>query len=174
MIPHDEIMQIVGSVAQQVNREYSSKDLPPVILVTLVGALPFAGELMQRLEFDPLVSSIKASSYQGLNSTGHIKISSAPTLDLSGRDVLIIEDIVDTGRTMHYLRQYLMQMGAADVKMCTMLFKPEKFKENKASIPDMEEPEFIGRSIPNDFIVGFGLDYNEQGRCLKDIYVLDE
>ena len=175
MIPHHEIEHIVADVASKVNAYYSQRPQTPVLLVTLNGALPFSAELMKHLEFDPMIASIKVSSYEGTQTTGSIKTLLGPTMDLKGRDVLILEDIVDTGITMTGLRKLLDEMGAEDVKMCTMLFKPEKFhdQEKKSGIK-MMAPEFVGKEIPNSFILGFGLDYDELGRCLQDIYVLDE
>lgn len=174
MIPHSEIVEIIKGVAQQLNTEYEHAPKTPLLLCTLTGALPFAAELLKHLKFDPEITTIKASSYEGTKTTGHVKITSAPTIPVDGQDILILEDIVDTGFTLEALRRELKEMGAANVRMVTMLFKPDNFHRQELLTGKMTAPEFVGKAIPNEFIVGFGLDYDEKGRALKDIYVLDE
>ncbi len=174
MIPHDELMSIIDGVADQLNAAYAGHAEAPLLLCTLTGSLPFTAELMKRLKFDPMIASIKVSSYVGTQTTGKLSNILGPTLPVEGKEVIIIEDIVDTGITVRGLRQILADKGAKDVKVCTMLFKPEKFKDEEARSGAMTTPEFVGKEIPNAFILGFGLDYNEYGRCLNEIYVLDE
>ena len=107
------------------------------------------------------------SSYQGTKSTGTVLNMMGLTADVRGRRVIICEDIVDTGNTIVALKELLLDKGATDVKICTMLFKPEVYKKDVRL-------DYVGMAIPNAFIVGFGLDYDELGRNLKDIYVIDE
>lgn len=175
MIPEREIMEIVDNAAAQLNEAYADKEQAPLLMCTLTGSLPFAGALMARLNFDPQISCIKVSSYSGTESTGVLKTVLGPTIPVEGKEVIIIEDIVDTGITLRGMRRLFAEQGASSVKVCTLLFKPEKFhaQMQKDGI-EMPEPEFVGKEIPNEFILGFGLDYDEQGRCLKNIYVLDE
>lgn len=174
MIPHEEILGIVDEVAEQLNRDYKGGNNAPVLLCTLNGALPFCGELMTKLEFDPIISSIKVSSYSGMKSAGALSSITGPTISVVGRDVIIVEDIVDTGITLKQMRKLLELMGATSVKCCTLLFKPEKFQAEEKKSGSMTAPEYVGKVIPNRFILGYGLDYDELGRCYKDIYVLDE
>lgn len=174
MIPHEEIMTYIDKVASQVNEYYRDREEKPILLCTMTGALPFTAELMRRLEFDAMICGIKVSSYSGTTSTGQVKVVSEPNLSLEGHDVLILEDIVDTGLTLEGLRRLLKEKNVRDVKLATLLFKPDKFKRQQEISGPMKDPEFVGKEIPNAFIVGFGLDYDEYGRCLSDIYVLDE
>ena len=137
------------------------------MLCVLNGSIPFTGELLTRLEFNCELVSIKMSSYQGTKSTGTVLNMMGLTADVRGRRVIICEDIVDTGNTIVALKELLLDKGATDVKICTMLFKPEVYKKDVRL-------DYVGMAIPNAFIVGFGLDYDELGRNLKDIYVIDE
>lgn len=174
MISHEEIVSVTKELAEKLNREYEGCSEAPVLLCTLTGSLPFAAELMKGLAFDPMVTSMKVSSYSGTQSAGRLTDVMGPTMSLEGKDVIILEDIVDTGVTVTAMRKLLAGMGAKRVRVCTMLFKPEKFHDMEKVNGPMTEPEFVGKEIPNAFIIGFGLDYNEFGRCLKDIYVLYE
>ena len=127
----------------------------------------FTGELLQRLNFNCELVSVKMSSYQGTKSTGTVLNVMGLTADIKGRRVILCEDIVDTGNTIVALKEMLLDKGAADVKICTMLFKPDVYDKD-------EKLDYVGKAIPNAFIVGFGLDYDELGRNYADIYVIDE
>ena len=127
----------------------------------------FTAEMMKRLNFDAELISIKMSSYCGTSSQGTVKVPLGLTGNVEGRDVIVFEDIVDSGLTMVELKRILKEKGARDVKVCTMLLKPDALKANI-------KLDYVAMEIPNDFIVGFGLDYDELGRNLKDIYVLDK
>ena len=127
----------------------------------------FTSELMKRLDFDAELVSMKLSSYQGTTSTGEVREVMSLTGNVSGRKVIIVEDIVDTGTTMVSLVKTLKDKGAKDIKICTMLLKPEVYKKDL-------KLDYVGMEIPNRFIVGFGLDYDELGRNYRDIYVLDK
>ena len=165
-IPHEDILAATEKVSSRINSCYRGAEDIPVVLCVMNGALLFAGELIPRLDFPLEVMSVKLSSYVGTESTGSIREISSISGDVKGRRVLVVEDIVDTGHTVEYLSKLLKAKGAADVKICTMLLKPEVYKN---TIP----LDFVAMEIPNRFIVGFGLDYNEIGRNLKDIYVLE-
>lgn len=166
-IPYEEIESAIDGVACKVNEDFADCSRPPIIVCVLNGAMMFCSEMMKRLNFTAELVSIKMSSYSGTSSTGEVKVPLGLTGDVSGRDVIVVEDIVDTGKTIRALTDILKVSGARSVKTCTMLFKPDVYDQG---IPI----DYVGISIPDKFIVGFGLDYNELGRNVKDIYVLDE
>ena len=167
-IRHDRIIAAIDDVAEKLNRDFYHCPDVPVILCVLNGSIPFTGELLQRITFPCQVISIKMSSYQGTQSTGTVLNVMGLTSSVKGRRVIICEDIVDTGNTIVALKEMLIDKeGAAEVRIATMLLKPEVY--NKP-----EKLDYVGMEIPNAFIVGFGLDYNELGRNIRDIYVIDE
>ena len=164
----DEIASVIKDVASRLNKDYKDKGgEPPILLCVLNGAMFFAVGLMLELDFPVQVESIKLRSYEGTSSSGHIELTSPLTSDVKGREVIICEDIVDTGNTMEFLLDHLKSKGAAKVRICSFMFKPGSFGK-PFSI------DYIGKSIPNDFIVGFGFDYDNMGRNLKGIYSLDK
>ena len=167
-IPHERIIEAIEGVAERVNADFRGCKDVPVVLCVLNGSIPFTGELLQRLDFNCQVVSIKMSSYQGTQSTGTVLNVMGLTSNVRGRRVIICEDIVDTGNTIVALKEMLIDKeGAAEVRIATMLLKPDVY--NKP-----EKLDYVGLEIPNAFIVGFGLDYNELGRNIRDIYVIDE
>lgn len=127
----------------------------------------FTAELMKRLNFDCELISMKLSSYDGTQSTGNVREVMGMTGSVKGKRVIVVEDIVDTGNTIVDLNRIVKEKGATDCKICTMLLKPEVYKK-------AVKLDYVAMEIPNRFIVGFGLDYNELGRNYKDIYILDE
>lgn len=165
-IPHSEIIKAIDAVAARINADFRDREGIPVILCVLNGSIIFTSELMQRLDFNCELASIKLSSYQGTQSTGCVTTTMGLTCDIKGRDVIVIEDIVDTGGTITRLDSILREAGAADIKICTLLYKPDSYKKDIRI-------DYIAKEIPNDFIVGFGLDYDGIGRGLRDIYVID-
>lgn len=164
-LEESEILSAINGVAAQVNAAYKNTESIPVLLCTLNGAILFCADLMKRLEFEVELASIKVKSYEGTSSTGNVRVTSALTTDVRDRDVIICEDIVDTGNTIEFMVSYLKELGAKSVRICTMLMKPEAYHKDI-------HIDFVAKEIPNRFIVGYGLDYNECGRALKDIYVL--
>lgn len=166
-IPYDRLEKAIDDVADKINSDFRGCEDVPVLLCVLNGSIMFTAELMKRLDFNCQLVSIKLSSYAGTESTGCVRQALGLTADIKGRRVIIVEDIVDTGNTIVELKRILEDAGAAESKVCTLLLKPESFNKD---IP----VEYVALEIPNDFIVGFGLDYDELGRNLKDIYVLDE
>lgn len=166
-IPHDELMGCIDKVAEEINRDYAGAEDVPVVLCILNGSIMFTGELMQRLNFPCQLVSTKMTSYVGTSTTGEVKQTMPLTASLKGRRVIVTEDIVDTGLTLVALKKILEEEGVSDVKICTMLFKKDAYKAD-------EKIDYIGKEIPNRFILGFGLDYNELGRNLRDIYVLED
>lgn len=166
-ISNERIMEAIQGVADKINADFRGCEDVPVVLCVLNGAIPFTGELLTRLDFNCQLVSIKMSSYQGTKSTGTVLNVMGLTADVRGRRIIICEDIVDTGNTVVALKEMLSDKGAAEVKICTMLLKPDVYDKD-------EKLDYVGMEIPNAFIVGYGLDYNELGRNYKDIYVIDE
>jgi len=165
-ISNEKLISSFDMLAERINADYSDSEEAPVALCVLNGAMLFTSSMLTRLHFNIELMSIKMTSYQGTSSTGEMKIPMGLTGDVKGRRIIVFEDIIDTGNTMVALKQILLEKGAADVRICAMLLKPEVFN-GKVSI------DYVGMEIPNDFIVGYGLDYNEFGRNLNDIYVID-
>jgi len=167
-ITNDEINKSIDQVAAKINADFAGCTDVPVFLCVLNGAMLFAAELLKRLNFNLELVSIKMKSYEGVSTTGKVKTAMGLTSGVEGRRVIVVEDIVDSGYTMVALKDILKEKGATDIYVCTMLYKPEALKVKDLKL------DYVGMSIPNDFIVGFGLDYDELGRNLKDIYVLDK
>ncbi len=166
-IPYERISAAIDEVAARINADFKGCDDVPVLLCVLNGSIMFMGELMKRLYFECQIVSTKLTSYEGTNSTGRVKQALGLTADITGRRVIIVEDIVDTGNTIVELKRILAEAGASQSYVCTLLMKPEAYSQDIAI-------DYIAMEIPNDFIVGFGLDYDELGRNYKDIYVLDK
>lgn len=166
-ISYEKLSAAIDQVAEKINADFEGCEDIPVLLCVLNGSIMFMAELMQRLRFDCQVVSTKLTSYAGTSTTGRVKQAMGLTADIKGRRVIVIEDIVDSGNTIVELKEILAEKGAAESKICTLLLKPEAYKKDIAI-------DYVALEIPNDFIVGFGLDYDELGRNYKDIYVLDE
>lgn len=164
-IPNEEIQQKVKALAEKMNKDYAGKN--PVFVCILNGAFVFMADLVRYLDFQPDVVFAKYSSYEGMNTTGKVKEVLGVSVDLAGKDVVLVEDIIDTGITMSHVLPIFQAKGVASVKIATMLMKPEKLKCNI-------EVDYCAMEIPNDFIVGYGLDYDGLGRNYKDIYTVVE
>jgi hypoxanthine phosphoribosyltransferase len=161
-IRHDQIQTAIGLVAQKIREDMKNEHIP-VFLSILNGSFMFASDLLKQMDFNCEVSFVKLASYSGTQSTGHVKELLGLTTDITGRTVIIVEDIVDTGHTLVELFETLQQHRPKQIKVATFLLKPDAYR---ASIPI----DYVGLRIPNDFIVGYGLDYNELGRNLRNIY----
>ena len=166
-IPNAKIEAAIDDVAAKINADNAGCTDIPVILCVLNGSMMFTSALMKRLNFTCELVSIKLASYAGTSSTGKVKEMMGFTSDVTGRRVIVVEDIVDTGNTIVTLAEKLKEHKAREVKICTLLFKPESYNKDV-------KLDYVGLSIPNAFIVGYGLDYNEVGRNFEDIYVIDE
>lgn len=166
-IPYSEISAAIDTLAERINKDFASCEDIPAFVCVLNGSIMFTGELLKRLNFPLELISMKLSSYQGTQTTGVVRQIMGLTGSVEGKRVVIVEDIVDTGGTIVSLDKIMRDKGAKDVKVCTLLLKPEVYKQPV-------KLDYVGMEIPNRFIVGFGLDYDEIGRNLKDIYVLDE
>lgn len=160
-----EIQEKIKVVAEKMTEDL--KDENPLLLAVLNGAYIFAADLTRNLNFPLEISFVKIASYEGTMSTGKVRELIGINNDLAGRTVVIIEDIVDTGRSMKQMLENLGTRSPKDIKICTLLFKPGKLEEDI-------KIDYCALEIPNDFIVGYGLDYDQYGRNLKDIYVIDE
>ena len=164
-IPQEKIEANIQTVADQLNRDMEGMN--PLFLVVLNGAFMFASELFKRLTIPCEISFVKLTSYSGTKSTNVIRELIGLDHPLDGRHVVIVEDIVDTGHTMRYTLKKLRDLKAADVRIATLFFKPDNFHYDYPI-------DYIGMDIGNDFIVGYGLDYDQQGRNLPDIYKIIE
>lgn len=160
-----QIMERVKAVADQMNEEL--KDKNPLLLAVLNGAYIFAADLTRFLTIPMEISFVKLASYEGVMSTGKVKEVIGINEDIEGRTVVIVEDIVDTGRSMKRMLESLGTRNPAEIKVCTLLFKPGKLEEDI-------KIDYCAMEIPNDFILGYGLDYDQQGRQLRDIYVVED
>ncbi|MCG8581825.1 MAG: hypoxanthine phosphoribosyltransferase [Bacteroidales bacterium] len=164
-IPEETLLKAVDKVAEKMNKDLEGKN--PLMVCVLNGSFMFASDLMKRLTIPCEISFVKLSSYSGTGSTGKVKELIGLNEDISGRTIVLLEDIVDTGLTIINTVEQVKQMGPADVKVATMLFKPDACKRDV-------KLDYVGMDIPNDFIVGYGLDYDGYGRNLKDIYTVVE
>lgn len=167
-LPYEKIEEAIDNVAARINADFEGCTDVPVVLCVLNGAMLFTAELLKRLNFNLELVSIKMTSYVGTSTTGTVKTMMGLTSSIEGRRVIVVEDIVDSGYTMVALKKILAERGATESRVCTMLLKPDALKVKDLKV------DYVGKEIPNDFIVGFGLDYDELGRNLKDIYVLDK
>ena len=164
-IPEEEIQRRVKAVAEKLNKDMAGKN--PLFLAVLHGSFIFAADLMRYITIPCEISFVKLASYEGTTSTGKVKEVVGINQDLKGRTVVIVEDIVDTGHTMKHMLESLSKHNPESLHICTLLVKPSKLEVDlNIEYPAME--------IPNDFIVGYGLDYDQQGRNLRDIYTIVE
>ena len=164
-ITEAEIKERVKAVAQQISKDMEGKN--PLLLGVLNGAFMFAADLMREMTIPCEISFVKLASYQGTTSTGKIKEVFGINENLTNRTVIIVEDIVESGLTMKQMIESLGTRNPAFIHICTLFFKPSKLKEKI-------NPEYVAFSIPDDFILGYGLDYDQQGRGLKDVYTIIE
>ena len=162
-IPEKDILERVEAVAQQINRDLAGKN--PLFLAVLNGSFIFAADLMRRITIPSEISFVKLASYQGTTSTGKVTEVIGINENLAGRTVVIVEDIVESGLTIKQMLESLGTRNPESVHICTLLLKPDKLEVDL-------DIEYVAMRIPNDFILGYGLDYNQQGRNLKDIYTL--
>ena len=162
-ISDTEIASIVNSIANQIN---NSNIEAPLFIAVMNGSFLFAADLMRNITIpNTEISFIKLSSYIGTKTSGEVKQLIGINNNLVGRNVIILEDIVDTGITINNIINLLNKEKVNDIKIATLLFKPHAYKESHTI-------DYIGKSIANDFVLGYGLDYNELGRNLKNIYKL--
>lgn len=162
-IAEQTIQEAITALAQQINKDYSGKN--PLFLGILNGSFLFAADLFRQINGHAEISFLKMASYEGTSTTGKISELIGLNEDISNRHVIIIEDIVDTGITLEKIISDLQTKKPASIAIATLLFKPAAYQK---SIP----VNYIGLKVANDFLVGFGLDYDGLGRNLKEIYKL--
>ena len=163
LIPEQVIQKRIGEMARQINIDYSGREV--VFIGILNGAFIFAADLIKRIYLQSRITFIKLASYQGTDSSGTIKELIGWNEDLKNRNIIILEDIVDSGATLEHTVNNLIIRKVADIRVAAMLLKPDAYKRD---IPI----NYIGFEIPNDFVVGCGLDYNGYGRNLTSVYTL--
>jgi hypoxanthine phosphoribosyltransferase len=162
-IPEEKILAEVERLATQLSRDLEGKN--PLFLCVLNGSFMFAADLFRRITIPAEISFVKLASYEGTSSTGVIKEVIGLSENISGRTIVVVEDIVDTGCTMQKLLENLGTRAPESIHVCTLLLKPEKLKVEL-------DVQYVALEIPNDFIVGYGLDYDGYGRNLKDLYTV--
>ena len=166
LISAEELDATVTRLASEIDRDYAAPDKKLVLLCILKGSIVFMGDLMKKLTVPVEIDCMKVSSYGGTESSGNINIRLDVTRpDVHECDFLIVEDIIDSGRTLSYLTGYLNHKGARSVKTCTRLDKPSR------RVVDFT-PDYIGLEIPDEFVVGYGLDYSEKYRALPYVGIL--
>jgi hypoxanthine phosphoribosyltransferase len=161
----ESIRNRIHALATQLNADYKGESV--VFIGVLNGAFMFASDLMKGLDLNLEISFVKVSSYSGTQSSGIVKELIGLNNSINDKHVIVIEDIVDTGRTADKLFELLHEKTPRSIEMCTLLFKPNAFEGKMV-------PKYVGFKIPNKFVVGFGLDYDEVGRNLNEIYQLKE
>jgi hypoxanthine phosphoribosyltransferase len=163
-IPAEKIQDVIAKMAKEINKDYSNKNIPLFISI-LNGSFMFTADLFKHIDFVCEVTFLKLTSYKGASSTGSVRQLIGVNESIEGRDVIVLEDIVDTGITIEQILGQLKSFEPASVKIASLLFKPEAYQKSL-------KIDYIGMEIPNDFIVGYGLDYDGLGRNLADIYTL--
>ena len=168
LVSEQEISDICDRIASEINRDYANSDKKLVLICILKGSLMFASELMKRITLPLELDFMKVSSYgSGTSSTGVINIHlDIKRTDVSDVDFIIVEDIIDSGRTLSHLIKYFIEKGAGSVRTVTLLDKPSRRTVDFV-------PDYCGKTIPDKFVVGFGLDYDEKYRNLPFVGVLD-
>jgi hypoxanthine phosphoribosyltransferase len=163
LITASQIQERVAAMAEEIRADYALAPLPLSVIVVLKGACFFAIDLMKHLDLACRMDFLQASSYSGTGSTGEVRLHSDITLPVAGTDVLLIEDIVDTGLTASWLSQHLASHRPASVRLCTLLDKPSA-RRIEVTI------DYVGFTVPEAFVLGYGLDYDEGYRNLPAIY----
>jgi hypoxanthine phosphoribosyltransferase len=164
-ISTEELQSSVEKVAAQINNDY--KGSTPLFLGVLNGSFMFFGDLLKSIDLECTVSFVKLASYEGTTTTGVVNELIGLNEDISGRDIILIEDIVDTGNTLVKLYEILEEKKPKSIKIATLLYKPEAYTKS-------HNIDYVGNEIPNAFVLGYGLDYDGLGRNLSSIYVLNE
>ncbi|MBR3908164.1 MAG: hypoxanthine phosphoribosyltransferase [Clostridia bacterium] len=163
LVDTDEIAQICKRLGEQISADYEGKNL--LLVSVLKGGVVFLTDLMRNITCDCMIDFLSVSSYNGTKTTGHVSFKKDLDLNPEGCDILIVEDILDSGITLTYLKKVLADRKANSIKICTFLDKPTN---HKIEI----EADYVGKLIPDEFVVGYGLDYNEKYRNLPYVAVL--
>lgn len=164
LLSSDEISKRVSEMAKEIDVDYKGKE--PLLLAVLNGSFMFASDLMRALTIPANIAFVFASSYgSGTTSSGDVEIHSVKGFDPKGRDIIIIEDIIDTGRTLKKMKQYLQDSGANSVELCTFLNKPSR---RTVAL----DAKYIGFDVPDEFVIGYGLDFDSKYRQYPFVGVL--
>lgn len=162
----NEIDVAVSKVTDELNEHYKDSECPLFVSV-LTGAYMFTADVLRKINFTSDITFIKISSYNGIDQSGEVKVILGVNQPIINRDIIILDEIVDSGTTIDFLKNEYTKMGALSVKVATLIYKPNSLKKNI-------KVDFWGIEMhDNEFVVGYGLDYEEKGRTLKDIYILD-
>ena len=164
-LSEDKLLTRIKDVAKELRADYGTENV--LFLSVLNGSFMFTSDLMKCLDGEVELSFIKLASYEGVSSTGQVHELIGLNQNIQGRHIVVLEDIVDTGLTVQRVITMLKMQNPVSVEVCTLLYKPDAFKGEIA-------PKYFGFKIPNKFVVGYGLDYNELGRNFKEIYQLKE
>lgn len=165
LVSEEQIRNRATELGKQITEDY--KENPPLIVALLRGSVPFLAELIKHIDLDIQYDFMDVSSYEGTESIGDIRIIKDLDTSVKGRDILLVEDIVDTGRTIQTVKKTLLHKGAKTVKIITLLDKPSR------RVVDMKA-DYIGFEVENEFVVGFGMDFDQRYRCLPYIGVLKD
>ena len=165
LLTEEQIQKKVQELAGELTKEYADKN--PVFIGVLKGVVIFFADMVRNMRFPCEIDFMCISSYGGTTTTGNTVVKKDVSVDLKGRHVVILEDIYDTGNSLTFVRDYLLSKEPASLKICTLLDKPERRKPGVTLVP-----EYVGFTVPNEFVVGYGLDYNEHYRNLPYIGVL--
>ncbi len=165
LLTKEQIERKVVELGAQISQDFAGKEV--IVACVLRGAFVFCADLVRHLDFDLSIEFLEASSYgQSSNTSGNVQILRDFEVDISGKHVLLVEDIVDTGLTLSRLKAMMQTRQPATLKICTLLDKPDRRKVEM-------QPDYCGFTIPDEFVVGYGLDYAGRYRNLKDICILD-
>lgn len=166
LISEEDIQERVKQLAREISSDYKDKAKPPIIIGVLNGSFYFMADLLRAMDIEAEMDFIKISSYQKTTSSGTIRLIKDISADITHRDILLVEDIIDSGLSINYLRKHFLNSSPASVKVASLLYKKE--------ITRVEiEPEYVGFEIPDKFVVGYGLDIEQQYRRLRDIFVMN-
>ena len=164
-IDQEDLLKAIKKLAEQINNDFKNKEV--VFMGVLNGSFMFASDLMKEINLDCIITFVKVASYSGTSSTGKVERLIGINEDIEGKAVVILEDIVDTGNTMEHILKQLKGYEPAEIKIATLLFKPDSFKKDYSV-------DYVAIEIPNDFVLGYGLDYDGYGRNLKHLYKLKQ
>lgn len=165
LVTQEEIIKKCAELGQQITEDYKAKGETPLVVGLLKGSVPFMAEIIKYIDLDIQIDFMDVSSYQGTESIGDIRIDKDLDCSVKGLSILLVEDIVDTGRTLQEVTRLLRNKGASDVKVVSLLDKPER------RVVEIDA-DYVGFTIPNEFVIGYGLDYDQKYRNLPYIGVL--
>lgn len=167
LVGEQEIIEKCKLLGKEISDFYRSYETAPLLVAILKGSVPFLSELIKHIELDIEIDFMDVSSYEGTESIGDVRIIKDLDRSIKGMPIILVEDIVDTGRTLQEVKKLLMNKGASEVKIITLLDKPSR------RVIDVKA-DFVGFEIPNEFVIGFGLDFNEKYRNLPYVGVLKD